>query len=206
MAVNRGTVRTDPLRNFKFQIHITKDITLQDGRTVAPVLARAGFMSVGGLGIQTEVIPYREGGMNTHTRKLPGQSDFPPITLNRGMFDASGGKHGDAFWGWFKEIFFVNQGLGFGPVGNDFRTDFYIRVMGHPVTQGPGSNVDLEAGGTEEGARLMFKVYNAWPSSLAMSDLDAGGNAIMVEQVVLAHEGFEPIFATDSATGLAATF
>jgi phage tail-like protein len=44
-----------------------------------------GFMSASGLNITTEVIPYREGGMNTTTQKMPGQSDFAPITLSKGL-------------------------------------------------------------------------------------------------------------------------
>lgn len=199
---SNGPVRTDPLRNFKFQVDITKTITKQDGTTTGILLAKAGFMSVGGLAAQTEPIPYREGGMNTTTHKLPGQTDFPPITLSRGMFDASDGKAGDAMWGWFKEIFFYQMGNGFGEAGNDFRTDFFIRVMGHPITQGPGSDTL----NSSEGARAIFKVFNAWPQSISYSDLDAGGNAIQVEQVVLVHEGFEPVWATDANVGLAATF
>jgi hypothetical protein len=34
-------------------------------------------------------------------------------------------------------------------------------------------------------------VYNAWPTSIAFSDLDAGANAIVVQQMTLAHEGWE---------------
>lgn len=187
-----GAARTDPIRNFKFQVNITKNL----GRGNTPLLARAGFMSVSGLGTQTEVIPYREGGFNTTTHKLPGQSDFPPIQLQRGVFDRVDGKEGHAFWEWMKELFYYQQGSGLGPVGNQFRTDFTIRVLGHPVTQGQGSGSTNPQDFTANAARVAWKVYNAWPQSVSFSDLDAGGNAIMVEQVVLVHEGIEPKFAS----------
>jgi len=34
-------------------------------------------------------------------------------------------------------------------------------------------------------------VYNAWPTALAYSDLDAGANQLLIEQMTLAHEGFD---------------
>ena len=48
--------------------------------------ARTGFSEVTGLGIETEVIEYREGNdPNAHTRKMPGLRKFSNITLKRGI-------------------------------------------------------------------------------------------------------------------------
>lgn len=55
---------TDPLRNFKFNVNIMHPHIRG--------FATMGFMTVSGLNITTEVIPYREGGMNTTTQKMPG--------------------------------------------------------------------------------------------------------------------------------------
>jgi phage tail-like protein len=182
-----GTVRSDPVRNFKYQVQITK-IMRSHGKAM---LAKAGFMSVSGLGVTTEIIPYREGGFNTTVHKLPGQSDFPPVQFQRGVFDTGGAGHGS--WAWFKELFFYQQGLGSGPVGNDFRTTVIIRVLDHPVTKGgPVSPTDNHPHGI---TKVAFKIHNAWPTTLQFSDLDAGGNAILVEQMTLVHEGVEPLFA-----------
>lgn len=193
-----GVVRSDPLRNFRFQVQINKimNTTGQAG------LIRAGFMSVSGLGVTTQEIPYREGGMNTTTHKLPGQSDFPPVQFQRGVFDNS--KAGGASWDWFKELFFYQQGLGTGQVGNDFRTNLIIRVLDHPVTLGgPGSSAAPEVTNAPGGiTKLAFKIYNAWPTTLQFSDLDAGGNAVMVEQMTLVHEGITPIFAASQTTAV----
>lgn len=190
------TTRSDPVRNFKFQVQITKRMAGAGGQ---PLLAKAGFMSASGLGVNNEVIPYREGGFNTTTHKLPGQSDFPPIQFQRGLFDKGGLGH--ATWTWFKELFFYIQGQGSGVVGNDFRTNVVIRVLDHPVTKGgPTNPADNKPGNL---TKVAFKVHNAWPSTLQFSDLDAGGNAILVEQMTLVHEGIEPAFA-DAGKGLSA--
>ena len=161
--------KTDPLRNFKFIVTIIGKPTL--GYNID-----MGFMSVSGLSITTEVIPYREGGMNTTTQKMPGQSDFSPLTMSKGV---GVGKAGNANMNWMKELFAVMQGTGTRKAGAaDFRTDVLIKVLDHPVTKGP---VPFKA---------LFKVYNAWPTSIAFSDFDAGANALMIQQMTLAHEGF----------------
>src|SRR5213083_2192105 len=114
-------LETDPLRNFKFLVRIHHPQT--------PGFADMGFMSVSGLNITTEVIPYREGGMNTTTQKMPGQSDFAPITLSKGL--AVGDK---AMLNWMRELFTVLQGTGTGPMGANFRATVDIKVLAHPVT------------------------------------------------------------------------
>ncbi|MFE2101081.1 phage tail protein [Streptomyces sp. NPDC059468] len=167
-----GHIATDPLRNFKFQVQIQHP-TLKN-------FARMGFMSVSGLNVTTEVIPYREGGMNTTTQKMPGQSDFAPITLSKGL------AVGDTqMMDWMKQLFTVMQGQGYGKAGDNFRVNVDVYVLDHPVTSG---NTPAKAG---------FRIYNAWPTAVAFSDLDAGANAIVVQQMTLAHEGFDFKLATD---------
>lgn len=158
-------LKTDPLRNFKFIVNV---------RHPKAGFANIGFMSVSGLNISTEVIPYREGGMNTTTQKLPGQSDFAPLTLSKGL---AVGDH--SMMNWMRELFTVIQGTGTGSAGDNFRSTVDIKVLAHPVTRGP---VPVKAA---------YRVYNAWPTSVAFSDLDAGANAIVIQQMTLAHEGFE---------------
>lgn len=159
-------LKTDPLRNFKF--HVTIHHTQTSG------FLQMGFMSATGLNITTEVIPYREGGMNTTTQKMPGQSDFAPITLSKGL---AVGDH--AMMNWMRELFSVIQGSGTGGAGNDFRSIMDIKVKAHPVTKGPVPT------------KAAFRVYNCWPNAVSWSDLDAGANAILIQQMTLAHEGFD---------------
>lgn len=171
MATSIAHLKTDPLRNFKFLVNIYQP---------RAGFANMGFMSVSGLNVSTEVIPYREGGMNVTTQKMPGQSDFAPITLSKGL--AVGDQ---AMMKWMKELFSVIQGTGNGASGVDFRATMDINILDHPVTKGV---VPVKAA---------FRVYNAWPTSIAYSDLDAGANAIVIQQMTLAHEGFEMLLAND---------
>ncbi|WP_084693081.1 phage tail protein [Actinomadura atramentaria] len=156
-------IETDPLRNFRFRVKIHK-----------AGFPEMGFMAVSGLNITTEVIPYREGGMNTTTQKMPGQADFAPITLSKGLAVGD-----SAMMEWTRELFTVLQGTGPGKPGAEFRARVQIDIIDHPVTvkQAP--------------IKASFMVYNAWPTAVAFSDLDAGANAVLVQQMTLAHEGFE---------------
>lgn len=84
---------------------------------------------------------------------------------------------------WMRQLFTVIQGTGTGKPGTDFRTTVDVKVLDHPVTQG---NAPTKAA---------FRIYNAWPTAVAFSDLDAGANAIIVQQMTLAHEGFQFLVA-----------
>src|SRR6185503_1813589 len=79
--INALPADRDPLRNFVFRVNF-----VGGGTGIATSFAQMGFISVSGQGIQTEMIPYREGGDNTITRKMPGQSDVGPLQLIRGVF------------------------------------------------------------------------------------------------------------------------
>lgn len=174
---------TDPLRNFKFLVDITAN---PSGTSLAPSgnTLSLGFMSVSGLNVNVSVIAYREGGMNTVTQKLPGQADFSPIVLQRGV---AVGHSEDIKW--LKQLFQVIQGSSSGSVaGKDFRQTIDIRVLAAPVT-GPSAPVSA-----------WFKVFNAWPTAVAYSDLDAGTNQLLLSQMTLAHEGWDYSLAS-SVTG-----
>lgn len=178
---SRSSIKTDPLRNFRFQVNI--HYTTSKGN----MAARLGFMSVGGLSVETDLIAYRQGGFNTTTQKMPGQSNFPPLTLSRGMMVGFGDQYE-----WYKSIFSVVAGRGpRGAAGanKDFRADIDIYVMAHPWTHS-----------TQVPVKAKYHVYNAWPQSLAYSDLDAGGNGLIMEQMVLQHEGFGLVYANDNLT------
>lgn len=69
------TVRYDPLTVFCFTLEI-------DG-LFGP--KEAFFKSVSGLKSESEVIPYREGGLNGHTHQLVGASKWPNLVLKRGF-------------------------------------------------------------------------------------------------------------------------
>jgi phage tail-like protein len=189
-ASNRG-LNSDPLRNFRYRVAINHpNSSLKN-------LARFGFMAVSGLSVNNEVIPYREGGNNTTTRKMPGQSDFGPLTMTRGFMAApiengvtsNIGTH--EIYDWFTQIFSVAIGAGFGN-NTDFRVGVTIDVLEHPMTSG------AMAAGVDQTPpiKARFAVYNAWPMGYSFSDLEAGGNAVFIENLTLAHEGWAVITAS----------
>lgn len=169
----------DPLRNFRFLVEIAPRA---DSKLPTPFDSFIGFTSVEGLSLTIDAIPYREGGYNTTTHQLPGQATFSPITLSRGVVLGSSQNHA-----WTKQLFTTLSGTGQGAAGANFRVDVGIRVLDHPVTAG--------GAGVIPPTKIYFKVYNAWITSLAYSGLNAGDNAIFVEQMTLAHEGWDANWA-----------
>lgn len=190
---NRSNLTTDPLRNFRFlvtfQPHVTDRGTpdwLQDSVTL-------GFVSASGLSVSTESIPYREGGYNTTVHQIPGQTTFAPLTLQRGVLLGTSQN-----WDWMRKLFAVVQNGASNVRGESFRSDIEIEVLSHPI---PGSAGDDDINSAEgDHVAMRFKVYNAWPTSVAYSDLNAGDNALFVEQLTLVHEGFDVQWATDFDT------
>lgn len=160
-----STIATDPLRNFKFRV-------IMDQLSTMPGGSQMGFMDVSGLVANTSPIEYREGGNNTTTRKMPGQTLFQAVTFRRGVIVGT-----PWAYQWFQQIFDVVSGR--GGFGNNFRSTAYIDVLDHPISQGDPTVV-----------RARVQLYNVWPSSIQYSDLDAGGNGIFIETMVLEHEGF----------------
>lgn len=188
----RGSIITDPIRNFKFVVTFDP-VGEPDSSLWGANFGRLGFVSVSGLSVTTDSIAYREGGYNTNVHQIPGQTSFSPITLSKGIMLGN-----DVHSLWMKRLFSVLTGRGTTGVGADFRCDVEIQVLSHPnpkayETKGSTKPVeDIYNAHTS----LRFKVYNAWITSLAYSNLDAGANTLMVEELTLVHEGFDVNFAT----------
>lgn len=54
--------------------------------------ADIGFMEVSGLGVVLDVVPYRVGASAENTAELvPGQKQFPPVVLRRGIVPGDNG-------------------------------------------------------------------------------------------------------------------
>jgi phage tail-like protein len=196
---NRSSLETDPIRNFRFLVIIKPHAfnTANGSSTYGSVAL--GFTSVSGLSVSTDSIPYREGGYNTTVHQIPGQTTFSPITLQRGV---TLGGQSSSNWEAMQKLFRTVQGN--GGVSNaleDFRWDLEIQVLSHPLP-GLGSNPSnaVARGVPKDHTAMRFNVYNAWITSLAYSDLNAGDNAILVEQMSLVHEGFDLHWAPNLST------
>ena len=65
----------DPYLNYRFVVEM-------DG------VQSAGFTECSGLSSKIDVVTYREGGDSIGVRKLPGQTNYPDITLKWGVTDS----------------------------------------------------------------------------------------------------------------------
>jgi len=200
---NRGAITSDPIRNFRF---LVKFLPLTSYGTVGSQIFdnTIGFTSVSGLAISTESIPYREGGYNTTVHQIPGQSTFSPVTFQRGV--TIPGSAGAPNWNWMKRLFqTVSGGFTSYNTKDSFRADVEIHVLNHPVPYNSGqpfgsSSSESEAAG-DDLVVAKFRLYNAWPTTVAYSDLNAGDNALFVEQMTLVHEGMDMQWASQDSNG-----
>ena len=190
-TLSKANLMTDPVRNFKFVV--TFQPTTSKDATWGDNFGSMGFVSLSGLSVTTESIAYREGGYNTNVHQIPGQSAFTPISLSKGVML---GQPDNALW--MKRLFSVMTPTARGGVGANFRCNLDIQVLSHPNPGAAAGGVPYTAAGTsyELHTSLRFKVYNAWITSLGYSNLDAGSNTLMVEEMSLVHEGFDVAYAT----------
>ncbi len=151
-----NTERFDPYKSFKFRVK-------WDGRYVA------GVTKVGALKRTTEVIKHREGGDPSTSRKLPGQSEYDAVTLERGV------THDPEFEKWANKVWNFGSDLGLEVSLKDFRKDVIIELY------------------NEAGQKVIaYRVFRCWPSEYqSLPELDASGNAVAIQMLKLENEGWE---------------
>ena len=180
MTAFRG-IETDPIRNFKFQVSFP---------SVRGGPSRAGFSRVSGLKEQTEVIEYREGTNAATPKKLPGQTTFDNIVLERGIgIDSemirwrrlithpTAGSHlaSEASIGANPDFQGV-QGLEGGTNGNLVRRELEIALGDYYAERG-------------DSGVWVWTATLAWPMSLEVGEFSGDGNEVALETVEFAHEG-----------------
>jgi len=147
----------DPFRSYKFKV---------TSKSIAG--SEVGFQKVTGLKEASDVIEYREGIDPIWKRKLPGLTNYDPVTLTRGATST------DAIIGWRKKVAFAeNSGEGV----SNFRDSVSIQLM--------------DRGSEESNSVRTWTLLNAWPVELNYSDLNAEGSEILIESLVLANEGIK---------------
>lgn len=161
-----NATRYDPYKNFNFRVK-------WDNKYVA------GISKVSGLTRTTQVVTYREGGDPSVPRRSPGQSEYAAITLERGV------THDEQFEQWANKVWDHPSAASANltdPSSNkpvvslkDFRKDIIIEVY------------------NEAGQKVIaYNVYRCWVSEFqAIADLDASGNAILIQHIKLENEGWE---------------
>lgn len=188
--INRwSSIATDPLRNFKFYAEFSaataNGSTAVFDDTIIGTKVLGGFTSITGLAINTQSIPYREGGYNTTIHQIPGMTTFSPVTFQRGAI--TGNKQGI---NWMKGLFAAatGEGIAIDTGGKkDFRVNVTIYVLDHPAKIDDNSDLATFA-------KMKFVIHNAWITTLQYSDLNAGDQNILFEQMTLVHEGLSASF------------
>jgi phage tail-like protein len=194
-----NTTRTDPIRNFKFEVQIQPRSSSALQSVFSGAGLKMGFAVVSGLAVQNEMIAYREGGMNTHPHKMVGQSDFSPVTFSKGVFAGQ-----RSLYQWQQFLHSWSSGslgdLGSTSADNDYRCDIVVSVFDHPVSAGNYDSTFSTSTATPSrgNIKLAYKLFSCWPGSYALTDLEAGSSSIMIQQLVVHHEGFEVQFADDA--------
>jgi phage tail-like protein len=146
--------QSDPFENFKFRVK-------WDGRYIA------GISKVSALKRTTAVDEHREGGDPSTSRHSPGQTEFEPITLERGL------TADHEFENWANKVWQYGAAGGAEQSAN-FRKDIILELYN-------------EAGQVA----LAYIIYRCWVSEYqALPDLDANGSAIAIEHIKLENEGW----------------
>lgn len=137
-----------------------------------------GFSSVEGLNSTSAVVNYREGNMPIWMRKFPGLIEWTPITMQRGASNST------FMFDWRSEVASYEDassrvgttGYGDGIVPPNYRRPITIELFGKGDSKNPGKR---------------WTVYNAWPSEVRKSSLNAMGNEVLMESVIIQHEGLK---------------
>lgn len=131
----------------------------------------AAVSRVSGLTRTTTVVPFRAGGQPQTTFKIPGQTDYQPVTLERGITTDP------AFEQWANKVWDYPNTSQFGSEVSlkDFRKNIQIEVYN-------------QAGQLA----IRYNLYRCWPSEYtALPELSAEANVVALATLTLQHEGWD---------------
>ncbi|MGR6320729.1 phage tail protein [Micromonospora soli] len=126
-----------------------------------------GFQECSGLGLETDLKEYAEGGRDDGLIRFAGRVKLQPIVLKRGMFVAGtpGGYVNTWMWDWLRSLV---EGI-------------------RPVPRYSGTISVADPSGSRTLATWTFD--RGLPLKVAGPQLDAKTGAIAVEELHIAHEG-----------------
>jgi phage tail-like protein len=127
----------------------------------------AGLSKCSALKKTTEVVDWYDGGDSSGGRKLPGKTSYDPITLEAGV------THDTAFEAWANLV-------------NNFEGDAAMSLLNFR------KDVTIDVFNLQGSLVLSYLVYRCWVSEYqALPELDAAGNAVMIQTIQLQNEGWE---------------
>ena len=110
---------------------------------------------------------WREGGDPSTGRKLPGKTSYDAITLDAGV------THDTAFEDWANSV-------------NNFQGDGNMSLLNFR------KDVTIDVFNLQGVKVLSYNVFRCWVSEFqALPELDASGNAVMIQTIKLENEGWE---------------
>ena len=127
----------------------------------------AGLNKSSALRKTTEMTEWREGGDPSTSRKLPGKTSYEAITLEAGI------THDTAFEEWAHLV-------------NNFQSDAAMSLRNFR------KDITIDVFNLAGQKVLSYNVYRCWVSEYqALPELDAAGNAVMIQTIKLENEGWE---------------
>lgn len=173
-----NTYRYDPYKTFRFRVKWKPTVGGGGFEYVA------GVSKVSGLSRVTEVVRHRSGGDPSTVRVSPGQTEYQPITLERGV------THDVQFEQWANKIWDYTNSLQSEDNATqlvslaDFRKDLVIELHN-------------EAGQLV----LAYNVYRCWVSEYqALPALDSMENVTAIQMIKLENEGWERDYSVTEPT------
>ena len=158
---NTTADRRDPLTAFCFSLSIVG--VIDDD-------SKAFFKSVSGLKSESEVVPYREGGLNGHTHQLVGPTKWPNLVLKRGFVRG-------------KDL------AGYELV--KWRQTWTTEVPGQQAIRRSGKVIQYDS---KMQAVCSWQFHDGWPCKWEGPDYDASKTELAIETIEIAHCGlfFDP--------------
>ena len=159
MAITPVTEVENPYLNYQFQVFFA-------GTT--PV---AAVTTVSGLSRKTASVSFHAGGQPQTPLKIPGQTDYEPIRMERGITTDT------AFEQWANMVstYPNTKSLGNQVDMANFRRNIQLVLYdqaGRPV--------------------LRYNIYNCWPSEYtALPELNSAANAVAIASLTIEHEGWD---------------
>jgi phage tail-like protein len=139
----------DPFRDFNFRI------------SIADPQGEAHFTQCSGLGARIQTIRYREAGQRSEVRVIPGQVEYPDVTLQFGMTNSP------ALWNW---VYAAITGQPQGGLPIRRHVSVYI----------------LNADGSDGGVH--WDLINAFPCEWHAAPLNAMGQDAAIGKLVLSYD------------------
>ena len=127
----------------------------------------AGLSKCSALKKTTEKVDWYESGDPSTPHRLSGKTSYEPITLTAGV------THDTAFEDWANQV-------------NNFQGDAAVSLKNFR------KNLTIEVYNEAGQLALAYQVFRCWVSEYqALPELDAGGNAVMLQTVKIENEGWQ---------------